>query len=592
MNLHIYLTGNLEALAARKEPVVQWLAASGADPDQALARVFVNKLGILDWRMDDGRGIVENAPPLPVLYNDWRPSGTPERDATVMVGVNLGYGLNHVLTGTPDSHRIVALEPRPDMLIACLGQTDYRPFIEAGRLRFVPPDHETLEKSLHALDVNLVHGSIHLRSDLPCQQIGPEYAGWTDITRGKLENFSVELATLRLKQEVMVGNELKNFSRAMDDGSLRELAGMAQGLTAVILGAGPSLAETGPLLAREPGHALYATALQTLPALERIGLKPHLCLAIDFRPDMLKLYDGLTDTAWLKDLPLIYSTKMDPEVVRRYPGPTIPLWTMGGLGTYVFQEHELVLDAGGNVGVTLVRFLAWCGVSRVVLAGQDFAWRGDHSHVAGHHAHVNRYVFDPKRDVALQNLWGQTIHSNVGYLAAKRDLEKDLRQANLPVYNLYGGGAPIVGSREVTFEECHQNGLLASQPGALERFKAALGRANRPRMRPVYEPKHNQWTISLRHATRKLEKLLKKPGRNARDIRQLLANVMFFLRQDPLYLPYLYNEVMDMAALAQVRTSYAPGDLGEFKKIIKRALTKVREMDDCLGRRQKAVQAA
>jgi hypothetical protein len=583
MNLHQYLTANLETLAARKEPVASWLAHAVKDIEGALSRIFINSMGILDWRMDDGSGLIERCPPLPVLYDDWRTVKQPERDATVIVGVNLGYGLNHVLTGTPDSHKVIVIEPRADMLLACLGQTDYRPYLEAGKLRFVVPDHDQVENAVQRLDLNLVYGSIHLRNDLVCQQIGPEYAQLSQLTRGKLENFSVELATLRLKQEVMVGNELKNYADAMNNGSLQPLKDMAQGATAVILGAGPSLEDTGPKLAERPGHAIYASALQTLPALERVGLKPDICLAIDFRPEMMQLYDNIQDMSWLKDLPLIYSTKLDPEVVKNYPGPKIPLWTMGGIGTYVFHEHELVLDAGGNVGVTLARFLSWCGVSRIVLAGQDFSWPADRTHAPGHHAHQNTISFDPQRDVQLTNLWGKTIYSNVGYLSAMRDLEKDLRKAQVPVYNIYGGGVEIEGSRVVDVEECHQRGLLASQPGAKERFLAAIRRANQPRMRPVYQARYNNWNSSLRNATRHLEKFLKKPGKHQSDIKNLLNRVLHFLKQDPLYLPYLYNEVMDMAAMVHCRSKYVPMDMKEYRDILKRSLGKVKEIDQTLG---------
>jgi len=339
----------------------------------------------------------------------------------------------------------------------------------------------------------------------------------------------------------------------------------------------------GPQLAARPGHALYASALQTLPALERVGLKPDICLAIDFRRDMMRLYDGMQDVSWMEDIPLIYSTKMNPEVVARYPGPRIPLWTMGGLGTYVFQEHELVLDAGGNVGVTLARFLSWAGVGRILLAGQDFAWPGDRSHAPGHHSHQAAYVFDPARDVELRNLHGQTIYSNVGYLSAKRDLEKDLRKAQVPVYNIYGGGVEIEGSRVVDVEECHQRGLLASEPGAKERMLWGLKRSNQPRVRPVYEPRHATWNKSLRNATRQLEKLLKKPGKHQDEIRGLLNRVFHFLKQDPLYLPYLYNEIMDMAAMVKCRERYSPLDMREYRDILKRSLDKVKEMDAALG---------
>lgn len=164
-----------------------------------------------------------------------------------------------------------------------------------------------------------------------------------------------------------------------------------------------------------------------------------------------------------------------------------------------------------------------------------------------------------------------------------RDLEKDLRKAQVPVYNIYGGGVEIEGSRVVDVEECHQRGLLASQPGAKERFLAAIRRANQPRMRPVYQARFNNWNSSLRNATRHLEKFLKKPGKHQGEIKNLLNRVLHFLKQDPLYLPYLYNEVMDMAAMVNCRSKYVPMDMKEYRDILKHALGKVKEIDQTLG---------
>jgi len=62
-----------------------------------------------------------------------------------------------------------------------------------------------------------------------------------------------------------------------------------------------------------------------------------------------------------------------------------------------------------------------------------------------------------------------------------------------------------------------------------------------------------------------------------------LNRVLHFLKQDPLYLPYLYNEVMDMAAMVNCRAKYVPMDMKEYRDILKRALGKVKEIDQTLG---------
>ena len=582
MQINMYLNDNIKVLVEAKAPVASWLAHLGTDPTQVYERVFRNGAGLLDWRMDDGNGLFEKLPP-PILYGDWRPKDKAEGGATVIVGAGLGYGINHVLTGTPDSHKILVVEPRPEVLLACLGQTDYRPFLKSGRLAFLPPDPTVVEKAVAGLDVSFLFARINLRSDLACKQMGAIYAQVSNMVKAKLENLSVELSTLRHKQEVMVGNELRNYSRAMDGGSLERVKGMARGLTAVILGAGPSLAEFAPQLAEFREQAFYVTALQTLPALERLGIKPDLCLAIDFNPEMANSLKNLQNQEFAADIPFIYSTKMDPDVLALYPGPMIPLWTQGGIGTYVLKDQELVLDAGGNVGVTLARFLTWAGAGRFLLVGQDFAWKGQTTHVIGHHGAAAIHEFKPSEDIRLKNLHGEEIFTHMGFLAAKRDMEKDIAATNMPFYNLYGGGVVITGATNVDLNTLRDQQLITSQGAAKEVFLGALHRAATPRVRPIFTPRAPDWAVSLKNVSRRLEKLTRKAAKHQAEIRGLFSQILIFLKQDPLYLPYIYNEIMDVAGLIHTHTHYGVKELTDFKNITKRVMTKIKEIDSTLG---------
>lgn len=577
-----FLADNLTALAKANAPVAGWLAARAPAPEAVFDRIFKNRHGTLDWRMDDGRGIFEALPPA-IHYRTWRPTKKIHGGATVIVGTALGYGLNHVLMGVPRSHAVVVIEPRPDMLLACLSQTDYRPFLEQGQLRFLPPEPGLIEKALQSLDVSFLFACINVRNDVPSTQLGPEYAQAAALVRAKLENISVELSTLRFKQEVMVGNELRNYARAMRDGSLQRLAGMARGMTAVILGAGPSLVRHAPTLARHQGEALYVTALQTLPALERLGIKPDLCLAIDFNTEMAKGLENLSDPDFAVDIPLIYSTKMQPGVLDSYPGPTLPLWTEGGVATYVLKDQELVLDAGGNVGVTLERFLTWAGATRFVLAGQDLSWREAATHAPGHHSAATTATEAPKGEARLTNRDGETIYTHMGFLAAKRDIEKDIATSGAQFYNLYGGGVSFTGARDITPDELDAQDFFAGQASARNVFLEALSRAARPRTRPVFTPRADEWATSLRNVGRRLEKLVRKADKHQGEIRGVLSQIQLFLRHDPLYMPYLYNEIMELAGIVHTRTHYGVKELTAFKNIRRRVLEKIREIDTSLG---------
>lgn len=588
MNPYPFLKDNIEYLQRTGNPIFQWLSTRPFNEDKLKTRLFVNHGGLLDWKMDNDQGLLASLPPQG-LYGNWIHPDRAETSATFVVGCNLGYGVNHVLANTPDTHKVMLLEPRSEMLLACLGQTDYRPFFECKKFHLLVPDERFLSEVIRNLDLQFIYGQIHLKRDIPSSQLGPEYARWSTWMKNKLENFSLELSTLRHRQDVMVKNEIDNFAKAMRDGSLKPVEGKAAGVGAVILGAGPSLETMAPLLKEKMGHVLYTCALQTIPSLQTLGIKPHLCAAIDYDKSMLKVFERL-DPDFVQDVPLIYSTKIDPMILKRYPGPTLPMWTVGGVGTYVLKERDLVLDAGGNVSVTLSRFLRYCGVSHLLLAGQDYAWINGKSHSGGHH----NLTTSQKRHSwhqTTRNMDGEEILTTVQYMTAKRELEADLKQSEFPVFNLYGGGVPIEGAKVVDVNTAYSKGILASAPGAVEGFLRDLAacRRNVPPLR--MEPRSPMWTTSMHNLEKHLGKLFRNIKANQRDVHAALNRMEQFVKQDPLYSPYLFNEIIDLAGLTRAKFAYEAKDLGEFKRIAKNVLKKVREIDRkvCLSQDEQAV---
>ncbi|NDV25560.1 6-hydroxymethylpterin diphosphokinase MptE-like protein [Desulfovibrio sp. JC010] len=579
MSAYPFLKDNIEALETYNPPFYAWLSGQDIDEEKLTQSLFKNKWDILDWKMEDGNGMFETVPPN-AIYKGWVANEKPETSATIIVGCNVGYGLNQVLMSTPDTHKVIVTDPNPEMLLACLGQTDYRPFMEAGKLHFCPADEHSLMLIIKELDLQFVYGKIYLRLDMASQQLGPEYSQWSSTVKAKLESFTVEMTTLRLKQDVMVGNELDNFSRILKDGSISPLKGAGRGMGAVILGAGPSLARFGPELAANPGQAIYATSLQGLPAVQKTGIKPHFCVGIDYNASMSRVYEQL-DKEWAKDIPLIYSTKLDHKVLAEYPGPTIPMWTVGGIGTFVLGHHEEIFDAGSNVSITLARFLDWCGFNHIMMVGQDFAWKGNSSHAPGHQnaRAVKHNAYNPAMLVETVNADGEKLTSTVQYMTSKHEMEDDIKKLRAPVFNLYGGCAVIKGTRNVDMQEVNMEGLLSAVTGSMDYFKTAMNMTSTPRPMPSFEPRSPKWTSSLNHVTKRLEKLFRKHGKNQQEIHKALHEVYFFIRQDLLYMPYLYNEILDMAGLARAKSSYAPKDLPRYKKIVKKILTKVRHMD-------------
>ncbi|UZP68017.1 DUF115 domain-containing protein [Desulfovibrio mangrovi] len=580
-----FYTLNLGAMATLQQPAAAWLKAQQPDLADIDTRIGLNRWEILDFRLKDGRTIFESMPPGP-FYQGWIPREQTPLDATFVIGSNLGYGINQLLSNTRDTHKVYVLEPDPEILAVCLGQTDYRPFIQMGKLVFLPPDRNLLLQTVRNCDTQFLFGKIYMRADMPSQQIGPDYAYWTRECKEMLEHLSVEMGTLRRAQDIMVGNELNNFRRALSDGTVNPLRDAGKNLKAVIVGAGPSLAANGPALAKMQHSALIVTALQTLTAAQRVGIKPHFCMSIDFSDSMLNVFKQL-DPEFVRDIPLIYSTKTKQEVVNQYPGPTIPLWTVGGLATFIAGTDDLVLDAAGNVSVALMRFLHWMGVKDITLVGQDFAWR-ETTHAAGHHSSRNTSQY-----IELKDLEGNPIRTSMQYLTSAREMEQDIKQLALNVRNIYGGGYVITTASNSSLEQAAEEGFLTSEGPALELYRLRMMQARTACEQPVFEERGPSWRTSLRHAHKRMEKLFKKADRNHEEIRSLFGSLHMFLRQDPIYLPYLYNEIMDIAGLRDGVTRYTAKEIQRFKAVSKKVMEKVEFMDYVLGSRSlKAHRAA
>jgi hypothetical protein len=545
MTSNNYWDKNFDILKKNRSPIIGWLAEQ---PFDLKIRLVENRWGTLDWPLPSGKALFDAMPPN-TFYESWVPEEKPESSATIIVGCNLGYGVNHVLANTPDSHKVVVMEPRPEMLVSCLSQTDYSQVLDCQRLMFLPPD-ETAVRQVIFRQLGLYHefGRIYLRTDIPSRQLGMAYDRWGQFCKEVLLDFRIELNTLRECQDTMVRNELDNFHRAMKSGSISCLENKAQGACAIMMGAGPSLAKFAPLIAENTVDAIYASAFQTLPAIQLFGMKPHFCLAIDHTEVLEKTYDRL-DSQWTEDLPLIYSCKVAPKVVSAYTGPSLPIWTAGGLGTHLWKGRELVLDSGRNVGIALMRFLKWCGIRDILLVGFDFGWSGDRTHADGHLASENRFSFDPKRHVRLKNKRGEEIYSAHPLITALRSLEIEIKSSRLNVYNLYGDLATIDGAREVAWDDVLSSEILNSAPGSVEQFLTKLKEKRAPRPQPVFESRSAAWTSSLQAAQKRLEKLFKKTTENRKEIDTALNHLLFFLNQDPLYQPYLITDIRNMAGL-------------------------------------------
>jgi len=167
-----FLKANLEVLEQYNPALLSWLKSHVPDMNSIAPRLIRNSQGLIDWPLPSGSGLFESVNPHQ-LYRNWVVERDADRRASIIIGCNLGYGINHLLSNTPDKHKVLVIEPNPEMLIACLSQTDYRRFLHIHKLFFLPPDTAViLETLFRQLELYYEYGGIDMRTDVPSQKMG------------------------------------------------------------------------------------------------------------------------------------------------------------------------------------------------------------------------------------------------------------------------------------------------------------------------------------------------------------------------------------------------------------------------------------
>ncbi|MFW5734787.1 MAG: hypothetical protein ACOCWR_06990, partial [Oceanidesulfovibrio sp.] len=61
---------------------------------------------------------------------------------------------------------------------------------------------------------------------------------------------------------------------------------------------------------------------------------------------------------------------------------------------------------------------------------------------------------------------------------------------------------------------------------------------------------------------------------------EALNDLHLFLRSDPVFLPYLYNEFTDVAGLTLEAKPFGPQELGQVRKLLKKVREKVKRVEN------------
>lgn len=367
-------------------------------------------------------------------------AGLGREDLLVMAGLGLGWHARAILD-QPDSVNLLVFEPDPlqRALAAALGP-------DLAEVAIIGDEAELETRLAEAL----VYGQAQrarvfsppaLRSERP--ELGQRVA---ELVAGQVQRARVDRANRRAKQDVWLTHLADNFKHVLDTPDIASLAGRYAGVPALIIGAGPSLDASLPILAGHTfEHALTLTAASALGPLAKAGVHPDLALAIEAKDESRQFAGADPARTILAAASQSHPNHFQAWPVRRALFHLSP-WLAAVAGT------APALPNGGHVTSVAFSLAVLLGCDPIVLVGQDLAYSQGRAYASGRAGGLEA---DLPGLVSAPAIGGGSVETSAvmaGYIAWYREAAAYLAGRSQPVrlINATAAGARLEGFEHLT----------------------------------------------------------------------------------------------------------------------------------------------
>lgn len=276
---------------------------------------------------------------------------------------------------------IIIVEPDAAYFFAALRQVDWSPVFSAPNvviaLQAAADDVVALiERAGGFAHTAIVANNNHLR------HAADYYAGLVSAIDRAKQKSQVNTNTLEKFSVLWMRNSCRNLHYLGElDGVARYERTCPPSLGALVLAAGPTLADVLPYLAELKKRLLVICTDTALRACLRAGVEPDFIVLVDPQYYAARHIAGLSSPSSV----LITESAAYPPVFR-FPCKEIVLCSsLFPLGAYF--ERQLggkgALAAGGSVSTTAWDFARLCGATDIYVAGLDLGYPGLQTHIRG-----------------------------------------------------------------------------------------------------------------------------------------------------------------------------------------------------------------
>lgn len=293
-----------------------------------------------------------------------------------VLGFGLGYHVDSMAHRVGGSGLVLCFEPDVALLRSVLERVDCTACFDTGRVIVLheAESSDAISARLRGLEGVLALGVRFIAHPPSTGRLGPAAETFSKKLVEVISVAKTSIVTTLMQTEKTLENTLANARAYATHPGVNDLSGVLKGVPAIVVSAGPSLAESMEVLA-QPGVRDRACiiAAQTVlkPLLER-GIRPHFVTALDYHDISKRFYEGLTAEV-VEGVTLVAEPKANPAILNAWPG-ALRMTGDEVLDRVLGDTSHAFVRSGATVA-HLSYFLArHLGCDPAIMVGQDLAY--------------------------------------------------------------------------------------------------------------------------------------------------------------------------------------------------------------------------
>ncbi|MBQ4531304.1 MAG: motility associated factor glycosyltransferase family protein [Lachnospiraceae bacterium] len=366
---------------------------------------------------------------------------------SIIFGMGNGMFVKALLERIPVGNTVIVYEPSKEIFELVLKKIDLVELLKNSKLRILVSGVNE-EELYHLIEREVNASNFYHQNCFVLPRYGEifpcEYGKFISEMRKAEENAYVQEITLIGLGKKSIKNSIENLKYILDGKSLKNAKEtMPPNLNAIIVSAGPSLMEEIEILKKAKGKALII-------AVERIV---DLLLENGIVPDMIASADpikAVPASEKMQDVQMVFLTTppCNPKLYQKHKGIKI-VCNNGGLYQNLCLTtgiQEDMVSSGGSVATFVFGVLISLGVKRIILVGQDLAFKNGKSHAGATQGG------DPWRmKIEVEGVDGTTVITRQDWAMFKKDFEDRIENnPDIECIDTKNTGAKIKGTKHMS----------------------------------------------------------------------------------------------------------------------------------------------